>query len=124
MTFARLGAVSYIIWGLLHILAAFQETTLAGSIEPGLVQAKLNQGAWDLLFFALFAIGVAIKYNWRNDLLGYWLNLIVVSAADIGFVVFVLLPGHVALFPGILGPIFWVAGLLFTTLGIASRATV
>ncbi|HSM71843.1 MAG TPA: hypothetical protein VK851_09880 [Anaerolineales bacterium] len=124
MTFARLGAVSYIIWGLLHILAAFQETTLAGSIEPGLVPAKLNQGAWDLLFFALFAIGVAIKYNWRNDLLGYWLNLIVVSAADIGFVVFVLLPGHVALFPGILGPIFWVAGLLFTTLGIASRATV
>ena len=123
MTFAKIGALSYIIWGLLQILAAFEETTLAGSIEPGLVQAKLNQGAWDLLFFALFAIGVAIKYNWRNDLLGYWLNLIAVSAADIGFIVFVLLPGHVALFPGILGPVFWVAGLAFTTLGMGSRTT-
>jgi hypothetical protein len=123
MTFAKIGAVSYIIWGLLHIVAAFDQSKLAGSLEPGLVQGKLNQGAWDLLFFALFAIAVPIKYNWRNDLLGYWLNLIVVSAADIGFGVFVLLPGHVALFPGILGPIFWIAGLLFTTLGIASRAT-
>ena len=123
MAFAKFGALSYIIWGLLHILAAFEETTLARNLEPGLVQAKLNQGAWNLLFFALFAIVVAVRYNWKNDLLGYWLNLVVVSAADIGFVVFVLLPGHVVLFPGILGPVFWVAGLVFTTLGMGSRTT-
>jgi len=121
MKFAKIGSISYIIWGLLHIVAAFEQSTLARSLEPGLVQGKLNQGAWDLLFFALFAITVATKYNWKNDLLGYWLNLIVVSAADIGFIVFVLLPGHVALFPGILGPIFWFAGLVFTTIGIAGR---
>ena len=123
MSFAKLGAVSYIIWGLLHIAAAFEETMLANSIEPGVIQGKLNQGAWDLLFFALFAIVVAVKYNWKNNLLGYWLNMIVVSAADIGFIVFVLLPGHVAVFPGILGPIFWVAGLVLTTLGIGARTT-
>jgi hypothetical protein len=123
MAFAKLGAVSYIIWGLLHIVAAFEQSTLARSIEPGLVQGKLNQGAWDLLFFALFAMVVAIRYNWKNDLLGYWLNLVVISAADIGFIVFVLLPGHVALFPGILGPVFWVSGLIFTTLGMGSKTT-
>jgi hypothetical protein len=75
------------------------------------------------LFFALFAMVVAIRYNWKNDLLGYWLNLVVISAADIGFIVFVLLPGHVALFPGILGPVFWVSGLIFTTLGMGSKTT-
>jgi len=117
MTFAKLGAISYIIWGILHIGAALDEFRLGSGLEPGLVQGKINQGAWDLLFFALFAIVVAVKYNWKNEALGYWLNLIVVSAADIGFIIFVLLPGHVDIFPGILGPIFWIFGAVFSTLG-------
>jgi hypothetical protein len=91
-------------------------------VQPGLVQGKLNQGAWDLLFFAAFAILVAVTYNWKNSARGYWLNLVVVSAADLGFIIFVLIPGDVALFPGLLGPVFWLAGLFFTTLGIRSRA--
>jgi len=118
MTFAKIGAGSYIIWGLLHIAAAVDEFTLGKGLERGLVQGKINQGAWDLLFFALFAIVVAVNYNWKNDSLGYWLNLIVVSAADIGFIIFVLLPGYVTFFPGILGPVFWIGGAVFTTLGI------
>jgi hypothetical protein len=123
MTFAKIGATSYIIWGLLHIGAALDEFRLGSTLEPRLVQGKINQGAWDLLFFALFAIVVAVKYNWKNDSLGYWLNLIVVSAADIGFIIFVLLPGHLALFPGILGPVFWIGGAVFSTLGIRTKIT-
>ena len=118
MTFAKIGAGSYVIWGLLHLIAASDEFTLGKNLEPGLVQGKINQGAWDLLFFALFAIVIAVLYNWKNDPLGYWLNLIVVSAADIGFIIFVLLPGYVDFFPGILGPVFWIGGAVFTTLGI------
>jgi hypothetical protein len=121
MTVSKIGATSYIIWGLLHIGAAMDEFRLGSTLEPGLVQGKINQGAWDLLFFALFAIVVAVKYNWKNESLGYWLNLIVVSAADIGFIIFVLLTGHVALFPGILGPIFWIGGAVFSTLGIRTK---
>jgi len=117
MTFAKIGAGSYVTWGLLHIVAAFDEFTLGKGLEPGLVQGKINQGAWDLLFFALFAIAVAVKYNWKNAPLGYWLNLIVISAADIGFIIFVLLPGYVSLFPGILGPIFWILGAVCSTFG-------
>jgi hypothetical protein len=121
MKLAKGGAISYVIWGLLHIGASLDEFRLGSTLEPGLVQGKINQGAWDLLFFALFAIVIAVKYNWKNDTLGYWLNLIVVSAADIGFIIFVLLPGHVALFPGILGPIFWILGAVFSTLGIRTK---
>lgn len=107
---------------MLHIGAAFEGFRLGSGLEPGLVQGKINQGAWDLLLFALFAIVVAVKYNWRNDPLGYWLNLIVVSAADTGFILFVLLPGHVSLFPGMLGPLFWVSAAIFSTIGIRMKS--
>lgn len=123
MNYAKMGAASYVIWGLLHITASIDEFTLAKGLEPGLVHGKINQGAWDLLFFALFAIVVAIRYNWRNDSLGYWLNLIVVSAADIGFIIFVLIPGYVTVFPSILGPVFWILGAVFSTLGIRTQTS-
>jgi hypothetical protein len=123
MKFAKIGAVFYIIWGLLHIVAAVQGFQLGASLEPGLVQGKINQGAWDLLFIALAGISIAIIYNWKNSLLGYWLNLLIVSIADIGFIIFVLLPGHVDFFPGILGPVFWISAAIFSTLGIQSVET-
>ena len=122
MRYARIGAACYVIWGLLHLDAAYEQFTLATLVEPGLVRGKINQGAWDLLFFAAFAILVAATYKWNNSTRGYWLNLVVVSAADLGFIIFVLIPRNVALFPGILGPVFWLAGLFFATLGIRRRA--
>ena len=103
-------------------MATFEEFSLGSEFERGIVQGKLFQGAWDLLFFSTFAIAVAIKNNWKNDRLGYWLNLIVVSAADIGFLIFVFLPGYVPIFPGILGPVLWLSGLTFTSLGVRSKA--
>jgi len=121
MKFAKIGAVFYIIWGLLHIVAAVQGFQLGASLEPGLVQGKINQGAWDLLFIALAGISIAVTFNWKNSRLGYWLNLLIVSIADIGFVIFVLLPGHVSLFPGILGPVFWILAAIFSTLEIRSE---
>lgn len=121
MKFAKIGAVFYIIWGLLHIVAAVQGFQLGASLEPGLVQGKINQGAWDLLFIALAGISIAVTFNWKNSRLGYWLNLLIVSIADIGFVIFVLLPGHISLFPGILGPVFWILAAIFSTLGIRAE---
>ena len=123
MTSAKLGAVFYFLWGVLHIGAAFEQFMLGKSLEFGLIQGKVNQGAWDILVFALLAIVIAVNKNWKNDLLGYWLNLVIVSAADIGFIIFVLAPRHVALIPGILGPLLWVLALVFSTIGISSKST-
>jgi len=123
MKFAKIGAVFYIIWGLLHIIAAFQGFQLGASLEPGLVRGKINQGAWDLLFVSLAGISIAVIYIWKNNTLGYWLNLLLVSIADIGFIVFVLLPGYIDIFPGILGPIFWILAVIFSTLGIRTGKT-
>jgi len=52
----------------------------------------------------------------RNDRLGYWLNLSVVSWADIIWVLVVVLPGYVPLARGMIPPAFWLAGALCTTL--------
>ena len=116
--FAKVGAVAYVMWGILHIQAARLVFLLGGSLEPGMVQGRIYQDAFSLLFFAIFGIAVAVWLNWRNSRLGYWLNLVVISAADIGFIVYVLLPGYVPLVPGGLGPLLWVAAIIFSTLGI------
>ena len=121
MVSARIGSGLYLVWGLLHLKAAYDEFVIGATLQSGIVQGKLYQGAWDLLFFALFAMVIAVKYNWQNDALGYWLNLVVVSAADIGFIIFVLLPGNVAFFPGVLGPIFWISAAIFTTIGMIEK---
>tara|TARA_B100000586_G_scaffold2349_2_gene1527 strand:- start:4955 stop:5344 length:390 start_codon:yes stop_codon:yes gene_type:complete len=116
--FAKVGAVAYVMWGILHIQAARLVFLLGGSLEPGMVQGRIYQDAFSLLFFAIFGIAIAVWLNWRNSRLGYWLNLVVISAADIGFIVYVLLPGYVPLVPGGLGPLLWVVAIIFSTLGI------
>jgi hypothetical protein len=116
--FAKLGSVTYVLWGLLHIEAARRVYMLGQSLDPGMIQGRIYQDAWSLLFFAVFAIVIAVYLNWRNSYLGYWLNLVVVSAADLGYIFFVLIPGYVPLVPGGLGPLLWVMALIFSTLGI------
>lgn len=116
--FARLGAIAYILWGFLHIQAARMVYTLGDTLDPGMVQARIYQDAFNLLFFALFAIVVAFWLNWKNDKIGYWANLIVISAADVGFIYHVLMPGYVPMIPGGLGPLLWIIAVTFSTIGI------
>jgi len=115
MSLSKIGASFYVLWGLLHTAAALDQFRVGSTLEPGLVQGKINQGAWDLLLISIVAILIAVRWTWRNGRLGYWINLAMVSAADIGFIIFVFIPGHVAFFPGILGPVFWICAALFST---------
>ena len=118
MIFAKIGAVLYMLWGILHVFAAYKVVILAQTLEQGMVQGRLYQDAWNLLFFALFGIVVGILYNWKNSKIGYYLNLIVVSTGDIGFIITILLPGYLPLFPGLIGPLLWLLALTFSTIAI------
>jgi hypothetical protein len=100
------------------MVAAYKVYSLGQTLEQGIVQGRILQDAWNLLFFALFGIVVAILYNWNNNKTGYWLNLIVVSVGDIGFIITILLPGYLPLFPAVLGPVLWVLALMFSTKAI------
>lgn len=114
----KIGAVMYFIWGLLHLKAAYSVYQLGVTLEPDMVQGRVFQDAWGLLFFALVGMIVAVLFNWKNNLMGYWINFVTVSVTDIGFIMFVLVPGYLPIFPGALGPVFWVLAVIFTTIGL------
>ena len=120
MIFARLAAIVYVLWGLLHLYSAYGVYTLAQTLDADIVQGRVMQDAWNLVFFALFGAIVGIKMVWHNNRLGYWLNLVVVSAGDIGFIVTLLLPGFVPWVPGGLGPLLWVIALGLSTIALRS----
>jgi hypothetical protein len=114
---ARLGAVIYIVWALLHLQAAWAVYQLGRHAAASMVQGRLLQDAWNLACFSAAGIGVALTLNWRNDRWGYWINVAVIGAADLGFIIFVLAPGYLPPWPGLLGPVVWLIGLALATVG-------
>ena len=121
---SRWGAASYVIWSILHLSAAYAVYKLAVGVPVSMVQGRLLQDAFNLLAFSVAGAGTAIVLNWRNDIRGYWINAAIISVADLGFVFFVLIPGHMPIWPGVVGPVFWLVGLILTTLGITARDSV
>jgi hypothetical protein len=118
-TFAcKIGVACYVVWGLLHFQAAYGVYALGQNMEPGMAQGRVYQDAWSLVFFAAFAIGLAVTLNWRNSRWGYWINFGIISVTDIGFILFILVPGLAPMWTGILGPVFWVLGWIFTTIAL------
>ena len=75
------------------------------------------QTAFYLAAFAVTAILLALTLNWRNDLVGLWVNGVMVGIADIPFILFVVFPGYAPWWPGLLGPALWIAA--FSVTGIA-----
>jgi len=118
----QIGAVLYVGWGLLHLLAAYQVYKLGSSMPAGMVQGRLHQSAWNLAYFAVFVSVVAVVYNWHNSSLGYWLNLAAASVTDIGFIIFILAPGHAPARLGSVGPTLWLLATSFSTLGVLAIA--
>ena len=118
MLLARTGATLYFLWGLLHILAAYKVYVFGQGLEEGMVQGRIYQDAWNLLFFALFGMVIAVKYNWHNHITGFWLNLFVISMGDIGFIITILIPGYLPIIPSALGPLLWLLALGFSAAAI------
>jgi len=110
------GSICYALWGCLHLQAAYGVYHVGAALEPGMAQGRVFQDSWNLLFFGVTAIAVALTLNIRNNAWGYWINLGVLVLADTGLIFFVLIPGYWAWWPGLAGPILWVAGFILTTL--------
>jgi hypothetical protein len=41
--------------------------------------------------------------------------------ADTGFIFFVLVPGYTRVWPSVLGPVFWVLAMIFSTVALLTR---
>ena len=110
------GAICYTLWGCLHLQAAYAVYHVGVALQAGMAQGRVFQDSWNLLFFGVTGIAVALTLNIRNSAWGYWINLGVLALADTGLIFFVLVPGYMPLWPGLAGPIIWVLGWILTTL--------
>lgn len=113
---ARIGAGFYILWGIFHLTAAKSVYVLAQQ-STGMVRGRLLQTGFYLVFFAIAGILLAAILNWRNDERGYWMNGTLLAFADIPFILFVLVPRVVPWWPGLVGPLLWLAAFIFTSVG-------
>ena len=116
----HISAVFYVLWGLLHLVAAYEVFRLGRGQTSGVVQGRLYQNAWNLACIAVVVIVIAVVYNWNNSLFGYWLNLVTTSITDIGFILFIIVPGYLPLRLCIPGPALWILASIASTMGTFS----
>ncbi len=134
----RVAAVFYGAWGALHVAfglmmliaglsgtggdaARIVATAAPEAVgEPAAaVGGIILQHAWNLLMFGVI-VGALAVWNWRREALV--INTVIASAADIGFIAFVLIPGHITLADGLLGPILWIGGVIATGFALADKS--
>jgi hypothetical protein len=113
IVFARIGTVFYILWGLLHYDATYNVYRIGLAVSPGMAQARLFEDAFYIFAFATTGIVLAIKMNWHNSRIGYWLNALIIGVTDLPFILFVLIPDYAPFQSGVLG----VGALIFAGLG-------
>lgn len=131
----KIGAVCYALWGLLHVWAGLgllmadprqkldllstaplPNVELPTALAP-VVGAGLDFHAYNLLWFGLVSLIVAVTLNWRNSRAGYWINLVLVGLDDLGLLLFLILPGHLTFAEAGLGPMLYMLAVIFSTLG-------
>src|SRR5258708_3783355 len=103
MICARIGTVIYVLWGLLHYNATYNVYNIALGVPPSMVQGRLFQDAFFLSALATAGIVLAVKMNWHNSRMGFWLNALVLAVTDVPFILFVLVPGYAPFWPGAVG---------------------
>ena len=60
-------------------------------------------------------------FNLKNDKTAYWLSAFIISAEDIGFLLFPVMQGGLQPPASIVGPGLWLIGLIFTTIAYMKR---
>ncbi|MEM9265425.1 MAG: hypothetical protein AAGA46_07870 [Cyanobacteria bacterium P01_F01_bin.13] len=87
-------------------------------MDQGVLQARIYQGAFHILWFAVGAVAIAILFNWCNSRIGYWFNLFMIGWTEVGLFLFFILPGYFPWLPtGFVGPLLWISAVIFSTLG-------
>lgn len=119
MIYARIGAIAYALWSALHIVLGV--TRLADRIDDGtLAEAagRLAQGHWTLIYLGVFGL-ILSYFSWRNDVTAFWVAAFVISAEDIGFLLFPVWVGGTSFPASVIGPGLWLVGLVFTGIAYA-----
>lgn len=133
----KAGAAVYVLWGVLHVwvgLDSLNRLWTGGSrkmlerygsgLEAGVITDPGNfvsnivaQHSANLVLLGLLSIIVAATLIWRQEKMGFWLNLVILGIADAAFVFALLLPGYILVKDGLPGPILFVVAATLTGLG-------
>lgn len=114
----KVSAVLWVIWGLVHCLAgiivlsadaAGGVSAIADAVAPAdlagpyhaAVGGIFNQHGWNLLWFGLATL-IGAGLIWRGNMTAIWVTAMVGGMADLGYLLFVDLPGYVHFLPGTL----------------------
>lgn len=112
----RASAVLWVIWGLVHLFAGImtisQDTpdafaAIADAVDPDTlaldypagVGGVLKQHGWNLAWIGLVTIAGGILI-WRRNITSIWVTGMVGGLADLGYFLFMDIPGFVKFFPG------------------------
>ena len=124
MTYAKIGASSYALWSILHIVLGVTRL-MDRSADGTLAEAtgRLAQGHWTLFYIGLFGL-ILSYFNWKNHPIAFWVAAFLISAEDIGFILFPVIYGGTPFPASVIGPVLWITGLVFTSLAYRQSRTV
>ena len=129
---ARAGAVFYALWGLLHVaggasllaqgladpaaglraMATGAGTGAFGNGPGAVTGALFTYHSFNLVWLGLLVTALALVFNWRNSAAGFWLNLSIVGAVDLGLVWTMMKPGYIPVSQGGIGVGLFLAAAL------------
>lgn len=142
ISYHKVGAVIYGIWGLIHVAGGAMLLADASSDNPTKALISIGSGfpeteipavthpasagvlafhSFNLLWMGLVVAAVAFTMNWKNSKAGFWFNTAIIGFADIGLIVFMLVPGIVKFEEGIIGPVLWPLGMFFLLMGLRKK---
>jgi len=139
---AKTAAVFYVLWGIIHIIGgaallsasmdgadAFVKgltgntgAALNGVIGGGLLGLKAAKWvfafhSYNIMWMGILAILIAVLMNWKDSTAGYWINMAVVGFADLGLIIFMVLPGVMSISNAWIGPLLFLLAFSFSTIG-------
>ena len=112
----KAASVLWVIWGLVHILAgiivipadasagfaaiadAVPSDNLVADYHPA-VNGILDQHGWNLFWGGLATV-IGAVFIWRRNLTAIWVTGMIGGLLDVGYLVFVDIPGFVHFVPG------------------------
>ena len=117
-TALKISTVLWVVWGAVHAFAGAMIlmfdasggiSAIADAVDPALLTADhhpavggiLNQHGWNLLWFGVATL-VGGLMIWRGNMTAIWVTGMVGGLADLGYLLFVDVPGYVNFFPGTL----------------------
>lgn len=112
----KAAAILWVVWGLVHLFAGIMVLisdasggfqAIADAVAPETLESDyapavggiLNQHGWNLAWFGLATI-IGAYFVWKGNHTAIWVTGMVGGLADLGYLLFVDLPGYVHFFPG------------------------